>query len=657
VIALSVIAFAQIPESSHVVMVVEENHSYSSVIGNKAMPYLNSLASKYGLATQYYANTHPAIGNSFEMTTGLGLTNDDTATPASFPVSADNIASELMVSGKTWKSYAEGLPYAGYIGGNTGNYAVRNNPFAYFKEVQNSSTQKMNLVPFSQFATDLANNELPNFSYVVPSTLNDGQRGSLQQSDTWLKQNIEPLLADATFQQDGILIITFADSSRTDTAHGGGRVATLVIGPEAQLAYSSTTFYQHPSLLRTVLTALGATSFPGAAASAPSMSEFFTSTSTLNADAVKAAATTSGVTISSPTTGATVSSPVTFVASAASGSTTYPITAMRIYVDNTAMYTVGSASINTSLALASGAHNVTVVAWDKSGKSYTKSITITVAAASTTGVVTITSPVNGASVSSPVQFIASGKASSGKVTASLQILIDSVSVYSVNASTLNTSLSVASGAHTIVIQAKDNTGTTYSATRYVNVTGTASSLAVSPSSVSFGSVSVGSSATQTVTMKASTAAVTVSQVTATSGFTVSGVTLPLTIAAGQSASFSVKFTPTVAGAVSGSVSVASNASNSTVSVGLSGTGAAVSGSNSVTLTWTASTSSSISGYNVYRGTVSGGPYTKLTSSVVSGDSYKDSTVSSGTTYYYVVTAVSTTGSESGYSAPATATVP
>src|SRR5881227_1659189 len=71
------LGFSQVPASSHVFVVMEENHSYSSVIGNSSMPYLNSLASKYGLATQYYANTHPSIGNYFMLTAGQIITNND----------------------------------------------------------------------------------------------------------------------------------------------------------------------------------------------------------------------------------------------------------------------------------------------------------------------------------------------------------------------------------------------------------------------------------------------------------------------------------------------------------------------------------------------------------------------------------------------------
>ena len=671
VFVLSAISIAQIPASSHVVMVVEDSHSYSNVIGNNSMPYLNSLASQYGLATQYYANTHPAIGNYFEMTTGSVLTNDNTRTPSNFPVTADNIVDQLMVSGKTWKSYAEGLPYAGYTGGDTGNYAVRNNPFAYFADVQNSTTQKQNLVPFSQFAADLSNNQLPDFSYIVPSTIHDGQNGGLQQADTWLKQNIAPLLADAAFQQDGLLIITFNQSTAKDTTHGGGQVATLVIGPQAKLAYKSTTVYQHQSLLHTVLASLGATSFPGTSAAAPLMSDFFATTSTASpaTSALAKAATaspaysyTAGVTISSPTSGATTTSPVNFVASAKSSSRTYPISAMRIYVDSTSVYTVSASSINTSLPVAAGAHNVTIVAWDKSGKSYTNSVSITVGATTTTtpGSVTISTPANGATVTSPTQFIASAQAPSGRTITAMQIYVDSVSAYSTNASSLNTSLTLTSGAHNIVIQAWDSTGVVYKSSRSITVaSGTTSSttLTATPSSLNFGSVNIGSSTSQSVTLQAGSSPVTISQANITSGYTFTGLSLPLTIAAGQSASFSVTFTPTTAASLIGSLSLTSNAS-STTTIALSGTGttSTTSSGHSVTLSWTDS-STGISGYNVYRGTQSTGPYTKLTSSTVAATSYQDTSVTAGATYSYVVTAVSTSGTESAYSAATSATIP
>src|SRR4051812_39446885 len=152
----STASLAQVPQFGHVVIVVEENHGYSSVVGSSSMPYLNSLAQKYGLATNYYANTHPSIGNYFEMTVGQIITNSDGYTGT---VTANNVVRQLLVAGKTWKSYAESLPSVGYTGGDKYPYSKHHNPFAYFSDVVNSSNQKSNVVPFTQFATDLANGQ------------------------------------------------------------------------------------------------------------------------------------------------------------------------------------------------------------------------------------------------------------------------------------------------------------------------------------------------------------------------------------------------------------------------------------------------------------------------------------------------------------------
>jgi len=261
-----------IPSFGHVFIVVEENHGYSSVIGSSSMPYLNSLTPLYGLATQYYANTHPSIGNYFMMTTGQIITNNDSYNST---VTADNVVRHLITAGKTWKSYAESLPSVGYTGFDMYPYVKHHNPLAYFSDVVNSSTEKNNLVPFTQFATDLGNSQLPQYSFIVPNLLNDAHDGTLQQADSWLKTNIAALIASTTFKKDGLLIILFDEAATSDSTHGGGHVACLIISPFAKKAYQSTTLYQHQSALRLMLKGLGVTSYPGAAASAPDMTEFF----------------------------------------------------------------------------------------------------------------------------------------------------------------------------------------------------------------------------------------------------------------------------------------------------------------------------------------------------------------------------------------------
>jgi Abnormal spindle-like microcephaly-assoc'd, ASPM-SPD-2-Hydin/Immunoglobulin I-set domain len=183
-------------------------------------------------------------------------------------------------------------------------------------------------------------------------------------------------------------------------------------------------------------------------------------------------------------------------------------------------------------------------------------------------------------------------------------------------------------------------------------------LGVSPTSLSFGSITTGtSSAPQMVTItNTGNSNVTISQISVTgTGYSVTGGSTPVTLSPSQILTLTVVFNPTLAGAVSGSISITSNATGSLPTVTLSGTGVAPV-QHSVALTWVASTST-VSGYNVYRSTVSGTGYVKLNSSVVTGLTYTDSTVQSGTTFYYVTTAVDSSSNESGYSNQVSAVIP
>lgn len=274
---------AQVPRSNHVVLVVEENHSLSQVIGNPATPYFNSLASTYAQATQFYANTHPSIGNYFMLTSGNLITNNDSTTAT---VSADNIVRHLLSAGKTWKGYAENLPTTGYLGPDVFPYVRRHFPVSFFSDVVHSSVERLNLVPFSHFPSDLANGRLPDFSLVIPNVQDDAHNCPaglvtcsdaqiLHAADNWLKLHIAPLIANPAFKTDGILIIVFDEGTGGDNAHGGGHVTALIIGPRVRRGFKSTRFYQHQNVLRTILVALGARTFPGAAAGAAPMADVF----------------------------------------------------------------------------------------------------------------------------------------------------------------------------------------------------------------------------------------------------------------------------------------------------------------------------------------------------------------------------------------------
>jgi Abnormal spindle-like microcephaly-assoc'd, ASPM-SPD-2-Hydin len=184
---------------------------------------------------------------------------------------------------------------------------------------------------------------------------------------------------------------------------------------------------------------------------------------------------------------------------------------------------------------------------------------------------------------------------------------------------------------------------------------TAGQLAVSPTSLSFGNVVVGSNAALNGSLTAGGASVTINSASLNNGeFVLSGISLPATLSAGQSAIFTVRFTPQASGATSASLTFSSNASNSPTTETMTGTGTAPT-PHAVDLTWNAA--SGAVGYNVYRRTAAGGPYTMINTALDSTTSYADSTVVSGQTYYYVATTVNSESEESGYSNQVQAVIP
>ena len=378
---IGVTAFAQVPRSNHVYIVAEENRSYEHIVGSASMPYLNSLINKGGLATQFYSNMHGSLENYLIVTSGQYLThNNDTL--AVFNV--DNIERHLLSNGKTFKSYAQTLPFAGYTGLYSGAYMKRHAPLPYFTEMGNSSLIK-NHVSTTELAKDIANGTLPNFAFITPDGNNDMHNcgtnlgACLWTADQFLKNTIGPLLATAPFQPggDGLLII-WADEADLSTDNRcsatvltgcGGHIVVAMIGPQVKAGYKSVTTYHHPSVLRTMLEALGTTAnFPAAANTAPDMREFFVGNT-------GTAATVGSVQISSPTS-STVTGPS--VALAASATATNPVTFMRIYVDNVSVASASTSKISATISMSKASHLVVFQAWDSKGNVYKAARTITV---------------------------------------------------------------------------------------------------------------------------------------------------------------------------------------------------------------------------------------------------------------------------------------
>jgi virulence-associated protein VapD len=181
-------------------------------------------------------------------------------------------------------------------------------------------------------------------------------------------------------------------------------------------------------------------------------------------------------------------------------------------------------------------------------------------------------------------------------------------------------------------------------------------LTAAPQTSNLGNVVVGASQTVPATLTATGASVIVSSATTTSAeFTLAGVSFPLTLAAGQSVPFTLKFAPQATGAASANINFASNASNSPTIESLTGTGI-VQPQHGVDLSWSPGVSP-VAGYNLYRGSRSGGPYSKTNSALTTTTAFSDIAVQAGNTYYYVVTGVDSSGAESQFSNEVQAAIP
>ena len=293
---------ASVPQVLHVFVVVEENQSYDDVIGNPDMPFLNQLAAHGALARQYYANSHPSINNYFYLTSGHKGTSlpGFSADVFSGTVSGENIASLLTKHGKTWKSYAEDLPFSGYVGDNQGLYAKRHNPFAYYRSVLGDPKERQQIVPFQQFTGDWKAGRLPSYSFLIPNLFNDAHTNprthkgaackdpeSLRQADHWLEQNLKPVVETESFRKDSLLVVVFdeacdqgskADShfSSTQSHGGGGHIPVIVVGAGVPAGGCvSDLVYHHESVLELSLKALGINEFPGRSGNAADMGELF----------------------------------------------------------------------------------------------------------------------------------------------------------------------------------------------------------------------------------------------------------------------------------------------------------------------------------------------------------------------------------------------
>jgi hypothetical protein len=231
----------------HVMVIVEENHSLGQVIGNGAMPYLNSLARSYALATDWSDLSHPSLPNYLGLLSGSIQNNPADTTPQDRTYPGPTLVDELAAAGISWKAYLEDMPTAcDKTDTYPGNYDVNHNPFMYFTSIRDSPAQCARVVPFTGFNSDLASGRAPDFIWVSPNLIHDMHNGTLAQGDAWLRQEIPIVLASSWYRAGGVVIITFDEGETTE------QVATLVISQHTKPGARLTTAGNHYGTLRAI---------------------------------------------------------------------------------------------------------------------------------------------------------------------------------------------------------------------------------------------------------------------------------------------------------------------------------------------------------------------------------------------------------------------
>jgi len=230
-----------------------ENHSYDEIIGSSSAPYLNGLARRYGLATNYHGVTHPSLPNYLAMIGGstFGISSDCT----SCSVDATNLGDQLDAKGVAWRGYFEGMPSPCYQGASYGSYAKKHDPFVYFRDISSDASRcRAHVVPLGSFGPDLSGRSTPGLSFIVPNLCNDMHDCSVATGDSWLRSFVPPILASAAFKDGGTLVITFDEDNGSSANH----IMTLVISRSIRSGARTSANLNHYSLLRAIEGEFGA---------------------------------------------------------------------------------------------------------------------------------------------------------------------------------------------------------------------------------------------------------------------------------------------------------------------------------------------------------------------------------------------------------------
>jgi phosphatidylinositol-3-phosphatase len=242
-------AVTPIPDFEHVIVVVFENKEAGSVLRSRNAPTFNLYGRRYARITQSYGVTHPSLPNYLALVSGStwGIRTDCVGCS----VNARSLADTIEASGRSWKTYAEGLPRPGFLGGFSGRYAKKHNPFAYFRPIAAEPERAQRLVPLRELATDLAANDVPDFALLVPDLCHSMHDCPVRVGDAWLRRTVGPLLE----LPRTAIFITFDEGGTR--VRGGGHITTLAVGTAVRAGVRFRPVTNHYGVLRTIEQAWG----------------------------------------------------------------------------------------------------------------------------------------------------------------------------------------------------------------------------------------------------------------------------------------------------------------------------------------------------------------------------------------------------------------
>lgn len=253
--ATRIAAQTPLPRPEHIVIVIEENHSFEQIIGKSKAPYINSLVEEGALLTRFFALHHPSQPNYFVLFSGdrQKIFNDDCVENSPL-ITNHSLGGQLITSGLTFTGYSEGLPGVGSKKCKAGKYARKHAPWISFADVPSAMSR-----PFTDFPTDF--NKLPTLAIVIPNLDNDMHDGIFgvrrKKGDKWLGENLNSYKEWAR-THNSLLIVTWDEDDKTiwfpkeTTKPPANRIAAIFVGEMVKPGVTSDKQYNHLGLLRTL---------------------------------------------------------------------------------------------------------------------------------------------------------------------------------------------------------------------------------------------------------------------------------------------------------------------------------------------------------------------------------------------------------------------